>query len=66
MNGGTSLTEKLRRLLGKMLTLRDSCRGIAGRRRCPDLTWFEGAAAICDEALTCLQEVIHRLEKCKE
>jgi len=50
MNRGTDLPERLKKILTKLYTLRDSCRGIIITQRYPpDLAWFEGAAAICQE-----------------
>jgi hypothetical protein len=51
MNRGTDLHERLGRVLTKLYTLRDSCRGIVRTQRyAPDVSWFEGAAAISQEA----------------
>ncbi len=50
MNRGTDLHERLKKILTKLYTLRDSCRGIARIGMYPDFSWFEGAAAICQEA----------------
>ena len=50
MNRGTDLHERLKKLLTKLYTLRDSCRGIVRIGLYPDFSWFEGAAAICQEA----------------
>ena len=50
MNRGTELHERLKKLLTKLYTLRDSCQGIVRTKLHPDLSWFEGAAAICHEA----------------
>jgi hypothetical protein len=66
MSGRSNLIEGLQRLLVKLRTLRDSCRGIVSQRRYPDFSWFEGAAAICQEAIEWIREVILRLKKCKE
>ena len=51
MNRGTEPHESLKRILTKLYTLRDSCRGIIITQRYPpDFDWFEAAAAICQEA----------------
>ena len=51
MNRGADLHERLKKILTKLYTLRDSCRGVIIFQRYPfDFTWFEGAAAICQEA----------------
>ena len=50
MNRGTDLNERLKKILGKLYTLRDSCQGIVRIGLHPDFNWFEGAAAICQEA----------------
>ena len=51
MNRGTDLPERLKKILTKLYTLRDSCRGIIITQRYPlDFSWFEAAAAICEEA----------------
>jgi hypothetical protein len=50
MKRGTDLHDGLEKVLGKLYTLRDSCRGIVIIGLYPDFSWFEGAAAICEEA----------------
>ena len=51
MNRGTDINERLKKILTKLYTLRDSCRGIIITQRYPpDFYWFEAAAAICQEA----------------
>ena len=50
MNRGTNLQERLKKVLTKLYTLRDSCRGIVNTQLYPDFSWFEGAAAICQDA----------------
>jgi len=50
MNRGTNLHDGLKKVLVKLYTLRDSCRGISRIELYPDFSWFEGAAAICQEA----------------
>ncbi len=57
MNRGTNLNERLKRILTKLYTLRDSCRGIVRTQRYPpDFSWFEAAAGICQEALHQIRE----------
>ena len=51
MNRGTDLNERLKKILTKLYTLRDSCWGFIIFQRYPlDFAWFEAAAAICEEA----------------
>ncbi len=51
MNRGTDLHESIKKILTKLYTLRDSCRGILITQRYPsDFSWFEGSAAICQDA----------------
>jgi hypothetical protein len=50
MNRGTDLHDRLKKVLTKLYTLRDSCRGVMRVGLYPDYYWFEGAAAICQEA----------------
>jgi hypothetical protein len=67
MNGGATVEEGLRRVLAKLRTLQDSCLGIfRSRRYPPDFTWFEGAAAICQEAVDRVKEALRVLDKSKE
>jgi len=67
MNGGTSIEEGLARVLAKLRTLRDSCLGIfRSQRYPPDFTWFEGAAAICQEAVDRIKEALHVLDKSRK
>ena len=51
MNRGTDFHDGLKKVLTKLYTLRDSCRGII-ITQCypPDFSWFEGAAGICQDA----------------
>ena len=57
MNTGTDIHERLKVVLGKLYTLRDSCRGLVRTQRYPpDFAWFEAAAAICQEAEDRLRE----------
>ena len=64
MNRGTDLPERLKKLLTKLYTLRDSCRGILITQRYPpDFSWFEGAAAICQEADDRIREAGRLLKK---
>lgn len=67
MNGGIDVCEGLRTVLVKLRTLRDSCLGIFGTRRYPpDFTWFEGAAAICQEAIDRIKDALGILEKTRK
>ena len=51
MNRGTDLHDGLKKVLGKLYTLRDSCWGVMMFQRYPpDFDWFEAAAGICEEA----------------
>ena len=51
MSRGTDLHERLKKVLGKLYTLRDSCWGVIIFQRYPaDFSWFEAAAGICEEA----------------
>lgn len=51
MNRGTGLGERLKKVLTKLYSLRDSCWGVIILQRYPpDLEWFEAAAGICQEA----------------
>jgi hypothetical protein len=63
MNRGTDLHDGLKRVLTKLYTLRDSCRGIVRIGLYPDLSWFEGAAAICQEANDRIRETGDYLKK---
>jgi hypothetical protein len=63
MNRGTDLHERLKKVLTKLYTLRDSCRGIVRTRLYPDYSWFEGAAAICQEANDRIREAADYLKK---
>ena len=64
MNRGTDLHEGLKKILTKLYTLRDSCRGIIITQRYPpDFFWFEGAAAICKEANDRIREAADYLKK---
>jgi hypothetical protein len=67
MNRGTDLHERLKKVLTKLYTLRDSCRGIIITERYPpDFSWFEGAAGICEEANGRIREAGSFLAKSKE
>jgi hypothetical protein len=57
MNRCTDLNERLKKILTKLYTLRDSCRGIVRTRLYHDFSGFEGAAAICQEAKGRIKEV---------
>ena len=51
MSRGTEIDDGLKKVLGKLYTLRDSCWGvIILQRYSTDFSWFEAAAAICEEA----------------
>jgi hypothetical protein len=67
MNRGTDLHDGLKKILTKLYTLRDSCRGIITTQRYPlDFSWFEGAAAISQEANDWIRESGRFLAKSKE
>ena len=64
MNTGTDLHQRLNKILTKLYTLRDSCRGIIITQLYPpDFSWFEGAAGICQEANDRIREVGSLLKK---
>ena len=63
MNRGTDLHERLKKILTKLYTLRDSSRGIVIIGLYPDFSWFEGAAAICQEANDRIREAGGFLKK---
>ncbi len=64
MNRGTDLHERLKKILTKLYTLRDSCRGIIITQRYPsDFSWFEAAAGISDEAIDHIREAGGLLKK---
>jgi hypothetical protein len=65
MNRGTDLHERLKKILTKLCTLRDSSQGIVRTRLYPDFSWFEGAAAICREANDRIRETGRFLAKPK-
>jgi hypothetical protein len=65
MNRGTDLHDGLMKVLVKLYTLRDSCRGIVRTGLSPDYSWFEGAAAICEEANDRIKEAGRFLAKSK-
>jgi hypothetical protein len=51
MNSDTELHDGLKKVLGKLYSLRDSCWGVIICQRYPrDFEWFEAAAGICQEA----------------
>ena len=51
----------------KLQTLRDSCSSIFTTRNYPaNLTWFKGAAGICQEAIDWIEEVVLILSRAKE
>ncbi len=64
MNKGTDLHERLKKILTKLYTLRDSCWGmIIFQRYPPDFSWFEAAAGIADEAKDRIREAGGLLKK---
>ena len=64
MNRGNDLHDGLKKILTKLYTLRDSCRGIIITQRYPpDFYWFEGAAAICQDAEDRIREAGGFLKK---
>ena len=51
----------------KLQTLRDSCSGVFNTRTYPpNITWFDGAAAICQEAIDWIEEVVLILTRAEE
>ena len=67
MEGSKAVYEGLTIVLAKLRTLRDSCLGIfRSRRHPPDFTWFEGAAAICQEAIDRIKEALRLLDKSRK
>jgi hypothetical protein len=66
MNRGTDLHNGLKKVLIKLYTLSDSCRGIVRIGLYPDLSWFEGAAAICQEAEDRIREAGRFLAQSKD
>jgi hypothetical protein len=57
MNRGAEVNDGLKKVLGKLYTLRDSCWGvIIFQRYTPDFDWFEAAAGICAEAEELIRE----------
>ena len=51
----------------KLQTLRDSCLSIFETQSYPpNLTWFKGAAGICQEAIDWIEEVVLILSRSKE
>ena len=57
MSRRTELDERLKKILGKLYTLRDSCWGVMiFQRYPPDFDWFEAAAGICHEANDLIKE----------
>jgi hypothetical protein len=64
MNRGTNLNERLKKILTKLYTLRDSCRGIIITQRYPpEFSWYEAAAAICQDANDRIREAGGLLKK---
>jgi hypothetical protein len=67
MEGSTAVHDGLTRALTKLRTLRDSCVGtFRSRRYPPDFTWFEGAAAICQDAIDRIKETLRLLDKSRK
>ena len=66
MNRGIDLHERLKKALTKLYTLRDSCRGIVRVGLYPDFFWFEGAAAICQDAEDRIREAGRFLAQIKK
>ena len=67
MEGSKAVYEGLTIVLVKLRTLRDSCLGIFRSRRYPlDFTWFEGAAAICQETVDRIKEALRLLDKSRK
>lgn len=51
----------------KLQTLRDSCSGVFQTQTYPpSITWFNGAAAICQEAIDWIEEVVLILTRAEE
>jgi hypothetical protein len=51
----------------KLQTLRDSCSGVFQTQTYPpSITWFDGAAAICQEAIDWIEEVVLILARAEE
>ena len=51
----------------KLQTLRDSCSGVYHTQTYPpSITWFDGAAAICQEAIDWIEEVVLILTRAEE
>jgi hypothetical protein len=64
MNRDTDLHVGLKKVLGKLYALRDSCWGVMIYRRYPsDFAWFEAAAGICQEANDQIKEAGDHLKK---
>jgi hypothetical protein len=64
MNRGTELHDGLKKVLGKLYSLRDSCWGVMIFQRYPlDFEWFEAAAGICQEADERIREAGDYLKK---
>ena len=54
----------LRNVCSKLTTLRDSCAGVYRTEIYPpSFTWFGGAAAICQEAIDRIKDVLLFLEE---
>ncbi len=51
----------------KLQTLRDSCSGVFQTQTYPpSIIWFDGAAAICQEAIDWIEEVVLILTRAEE
>ena len=51
----------------KLQTLRDSCSGVYHTQTYPpSINWFDGAAAICQEAIDWIEEVVLILTRAEE
>jgi hypothetical protein len=60
----TVLREKLLDSTIKLITMRDSCFGVFETRSYPqNFSWFEAAAAICQETIELIREVVGVLDK---
>lgn len=63
---GDILCDRMINVCLKLQTLRDSCAGIFRTQTYPpNITWFDGAAAICQEAIEWIEEVVLILARTK-
>ncbi len=61
------LCARLLNICLKLQTLRDSCTGICKTQTYPpNITWFDAAAAICQEAIDWIEEVLRILARSGE